>query len=1063
MVNLEKESLNQSQEIENEKDSLNDLESQRKMTEWSEKDFVTNRFQIWLGNKMPKTIAAKELIDNGLDQLADKKKKTNKLYIKLTPQSVMVMDNGKGISLDRDTSSGQSHLFLAVAKLYTSTNYDGTENMTGNNGVGATINNFFSSKFVVGHVKNNKDLLGYEFLNGEHKNNGLSEDNLTVDHINPNFDNGFYVQAEYLSDYLKENIDIKWLLEYTKYRVGELKLNSQVYIDYSYETSQNLLDEESNTSYDLVNFESTYGNGDSFNKIEYNKVESSPNYVKSWLENAKDRNLSIIKYKGFTYAFGKEVEDLNGMKSIVQGAPVNQSPTFKYTFEIEDYNVPVAVPYSLYYSGKTAPNYTDQSKVSIRTYVTNHSSALNKSVLFSFFKKKAEEYYIAHQLKNNDATSYTPAVGQGYKELIIAEGYSAITGIKAMRNAKTQATLFLRGVIMNTYSKELKSAMKSPVVNELLTVLNKEKFDKIILAVDADVHGSHIAGLLIGLFARFQPHFLTEGKLFYCNTPFYIFNKGKEMKWSDNKEDLPKGYHLKTNKGLGGLTPQEIKQFIINDNTRELWRIDYDKDFEKTEEALYNGLVSCGKKWVINDERNIAFEDKAWEYIEDLQLKEIDKNTKAITISNFFETKYREYWKKTNQDKNAFFPEEQLTAVNRHLIWAASKLGMYKGSVVKTPELAAEIVKTHIASNIGVEDSVKGAAVEYRRQPGTRLLRGIGNMGSFPGDTGAAARYTSVQCTPLLDKMIKDIPYMDILVDEEGTKYPDWISTPLPMFLINGTNQIGDGYSCYVAERDAREVLNWIKDFHESGSDEHKIPDATSFAGCDVWFEKSNGYVQYVATMKQEGKYDVITSLPPGVGVYNAILKIKKKLPKSVADRVLDAQGEGDLVRILVPNGYITKDNMHLYGLHTARKEQIYIWDKEADTMRLSTFKYVAKKWFKKRKEIVIKRLSEEKDKLTSHIKRIDLIKLYVDKNMNTWKVSDIEEYLGVEDANIVLSTTARSFLPENLSKNEILRDEYLSKIESVEDNIENIGDYVLNEAFDLLKANEEFFEYYNG
>ena len=100
-------------------------DDQRKIEEWSERDFVINRYEIFLGRKMPKTIAAKELIDNGIDQLADKKKKVNNLYIKLTRQSVLVMDSGKGISLDRDTSNGSSHLYLAVSKLYTSTNYQG--------------------------------------------------------------------------------------------------------------------------------------------------------------------------------------------------------------------------------------------------------------------------------------------------------------------------------------------------------------------------------------------------------------------------------------------------------------------------------------------------------------------------------------------------------------------------------------------------------------------------------------------------------------------------------------------------------------------------------------------------------------------------------------------------------------------------------------------------------------------------------------------------------------------------------------------------------------------------
>ena len=542
-------------------------EKGREITQWSEKESVRNRYNIWFGSDMPKTIAAKELIDNALDQISDRK--CFNVDIKMSEQSIQVMDTGIGISTKKDAESGKTHLYLAVGKLYTSSNYDGNDGLTGTNGVGSSACNFLSKKFMAGNVKK-KLFKGYIFNDGEHIDEGNTMD--IIDDLNLPFDNGFYVSAEFDNETLEDPIDIDWLLRYIEKRTGELREGARVTVKTTTEKGEN--------------------------SFVFDKIKDSEFYVKSWLEQVNDVPGSVIIRNGaWTYALSKDKRAFSGITSVAQGAPIQCSTSFNATYEVEGVDVKVSVPFTLNYNGRTPPRYTDQTKRRITIYSASMMNILKKSsALYNYFFSVAESIYLDKMLENSDSDMYWPAIGNGYKELIIAEGLSAISGIRAQRNAKTQACLALRGKILNVYKKPLKVAMRSPIIKELLTVLSHQTFDKIIICTDADDHGNHICTLLLGLFATFQKKQLMSGLVYYCNTPLYIFEKGKEMKWSDNVEDCPKGWQINVNKGLGSLSSRQIKKFVTDPNTRDLLEIEYDTP--EADDMLAFSLIEGGKRWI---------------------------------------------------------------------------------------------------------------------------------------------------------------------------------------------------------------------------------------------------------------------------------------------------------------------------------------------------------------------------------------------------------------------------------------------------------------------------------
>ena len=544
----------------------------RKVKQWSEVEFVRNRYNVWIGSDMPKTISAKELSDNALDQVADGLAK--RVLVAVGRNSVAVIDDGAGISMEKDKESGKTHLFLAVGKLYTSSNYEGTENLTGVNGVGSTVTNALSSCFHAGYVKDSV-FKGYVFHNGVHKDEGKTFD-VIADFKDPDlgslpFD-GYYVRADYDSSVLSDSIDVEWLCEYIKDRVGELPEGAYVEV------------------YDLVNGVVKY----------YNKYQGDKNYVKSWLEKVKESpGVEVVETRdGWKYAFSKEEDGFKDVRSIVSGAPVSNHTTVTVGFEVEEYNVNVSIPVTFKYSGKAAPRYTDQTKRRVVLGASDVARVLKAKApsVYNYYKAKAEEKYLAHVLKKNENEMFWPAIGGGEdQELIIAEGYSAASAIKNRRDPKKQACLALKGKILNVIQKDLKDAMKSDVVKQILSVVTKYKYDRIIIAVDADADGSHIFTLLMGLFYRFARSFIEEGKVYYCNTPLYVFTKGKDIKWSNSKFDCPPGYKISVKKGLGSLTAKEIELFVTNPETRDLWQLAID---ERAQESLWEALAEGCKHWI---------------------------------------------------------------------------------------------------------------------------------------------------------------------------------------------------------------------------------------------------------------------------------------------------------------------------------------------------------------------------------------------------------------------------------------------------------------------------------
>jgi topoisomerase-4 subunit B len=162
--------------------------------------------------------------------------------------------------------------------------------------------------------------------------------------------------------------------------------------------------------------------------------------------------------------------------------------------------------------------------------------------------------------------------------LFITEGDSASGSITKSRNVETQAVFSLRGKPLNCYGLKKQIVYQNEELNLLQHALNIEegieylRYNKVVIATDADVDGMHIRLLLLTFFLQFFPDLVRNGHVYVLDTPlFRVRNKQKTIYCYSEKEKLKAMNALGVKpevtrfKGLGEISPDEFGKFIGDD------------------------------------------------------------------------------------------------------------------------------------------------------------------------------------------------------------------------------------------------------------------------------------------------------------------------------------------------------------------------------------------------------------------------------------------------------------------------------------------------------------------
>ena len=647
---------------------------QRKVQKASSRFLARERLPMFAGESMPATIVAKEMADNTVDVVAVRDMPATQASIEIGPNRVRVMDNGIGISTDStdpEDPKAHTHLWLAMAEMFTSSNYEGETETIGSHGVGfsiATMTSAFATALVFPHITEHAltqvkegstdprfqfEVKGYSFTDGylkgteeaidaasqllEHEQShydrikaqlelnpeesdykprdlAMAKAQLELAKINvqrssqdgdfvknpmsldqaleqyqPFFEDGGYmvdlIWPSTPNSIFEENIDVNWLAWYIEARIGEVKGKFDFKL---YKTND--FSEENIVKHEVYRS----------NFREKGERTMRPNNVTSWEERVKEQN-GRSQYVNDKYRAAFFTEELpNDFKPMVQGAPVQNVPYFNYKFEFDSGKATMRIPYSFYYRSEKYPRYTDQTKVGVRIERSDMREIVAKfegSAAYDYFYRKAQEEVLKNEIADSETKIIWRALGPvNEAELIIGEGHSAISGVKAYRDQITQACVGIRGKIKNVWRSPMSVAIKSPIVKELLNEIMNQPYKRIIFAVDADDDGYSICTLLIGLLANYT-NLIQEGRVFIVYTPHYIFRKpGEPIQWSEDPSMKPKGWSMSVNKGLGSLRGEDVETFITNKETRKLVKVIWDDETDA--EALDFCLNEGGRPWL---------------------------------------------------------------------------------------------------------------------------------------------------------------------------------------------------------------------------------------------------------------------------------------------------------------------------------------------------------------------------------------------------------------------------------------------------------------------------------
>lgn len=164
--------------------------------------------------------------------------------------------------------------------------------------------------------------------------------------------------------------------------------------------------------------------------------------------------------------------------------------------------------------------------------------------------------------------------------IFITEGDSASGSITKARDVQTQAVFSLRGKPLNCYGMTKKVVYQNEELNLLQHALDIEdgienlRYNRVVIATDADVDGMHIRLLLLTFFLQFFPDLVKHGHLYILDTPlFRVRDKQKtyycysEQEKQDAIQKLRGKAEITRFKGLGEISPNEFEDFI-GDNIR---------------------------------------------------------------------------------------------------------------------------------------------------------------------------------------------------------------------------------------------------------------------------------------------------------------------------------------------------------------------------------------------------------------------------------------------------------------------------------------------------------------
>ncbi len=519
-------------------------------------------------------ILLKEGIDNSVDEFSQGFGK--KIDIEIKDGRVKIRDYGRGIPLGK--------LEDCVSNVNTGAKYNNSvfKQAIGMNGVGIKATNALSSYFRAASIREGK-MAVVEFAKGEKLSGKTGA-------AKPGVPNGTYLEFEPDTELFgKYNFNMEYvekrLWNYAYLNPGlMLKCNGQEYI--SENGIQDLLVHEMDGegkalykifSYKGENLEFVLTHTNSLDKFVYSFVngqstEDGGTHVTSFLDGVT---------KGVNSFFKKEYDEKDVCGGLICALKIGlDNPMFTSQTKNKLGNVEIRAPIIkevqaavddwLRHNPDVAGALEDKiiknqkARNEINSVTEKQIREAEKSVMLKIKKLKDCRYHLQDGEKGANSM------------IFITEGDSATGSMVGSRDVSYQAIFSLRGKPENMYGRKKSALFENEELKNLTFSLGVQKdieglrYDKIIIATDADNDGFHIRNLVMTYLLLFFEELVLSGHVYILETPlFRVRNKTKTVYcYSEESRDkevskMGKSAEVTRFKGLGEINPSEFGQFIF--------------------------------------------------------------------------------------------------------------------------------------------------------------------------------------------------------------------------------------------------------------------------------------------------------------------------------------------------------------------------------------------------------------------------------------------------------------------------------------------------------------------
>jgi topoisomerase IV subunit B len=530
-------------------------------------------------------VLVKEIIDNSIDEFVMGNGRT--IEIKITDHRVVVRDYGRGIPLGK--------VIDCVSKINTGGKYDSKafQKSVGLNGVGTKAVNALSTHFLVQSVRDGQMKVA-EFAQGElivdKPLEATSQRNGTLMQFTP--DDAVFRNYRFIPEYLENQI---WNYAYLNAGLT-LWLNGRRF--HSENGLRDLLERKNDPStlrYPVIHVKGTdvefaLTHGDEYGE-EYYSFVNGQYTTQGGTHLAAFREAVVKTMRDF---YKKDFDASDVRTSIIGAISVRvQEPVFESQTKTKLGSINM---------GHDGPTVRGAVGDFVQEHLDNflHKNPLVADALLKRIqqsererkdmagvKKLAKDRAKKANLHNRKLRDCRMHFGEGKERekealstLFITEGDSASGSITKSRNVETEAVFSLRGKPLNCFGLKKKIVYENEELNLLQHALNIEegleglRYNRVVIATDADVDGMHIRLLLLTFFLQFFPDLVKNGHVYILETPLFRVRNKKTTTYCYNEEEkqaamkkLGPKPEITRFKGLGEISPDEFGRFI-GDNIR---------------------------------------------------------------------------------------------------------------------------------------------------------------------------------------------------------------------------------------------------------------------------------------------------------------------------------------------------------------------------------------------------------------------------------------------------------------------------------------------------------------